>query len=254
MKPITKFLSIITLSFALYSCTKPLDAVDTLKKSCLYSDKIDYFKKWANTFTEIDTYSEAGTLVQSSKIYPIGYFKLNNDMSYNVFSDGVPQNGAWDINSNCQLVIDSNRSTQHDFQVLSLTNDSLTIRRKAGNQVYTQHYITYKCPDPAQLEKQWENTITVESYYDNLDIYLVQYIYPVGYFRLNADMSYNVLSNGVAQDGSWTIDPSSCRIVLDKGVPAERAFDIQKLTTDSLTIWRKDTVKHINYLQHYKSH
>lgn len=254
MKKLLAVLLFISGAIFVSSCTKSVDAIETLKKSCLYNDKIDYFKRWSNTFTKIDTYTAGGQIQQSDEIYPIGYFKLNSDMTYNVFSDGVPQVGTWDLNSNCQLVLDSNKSNQRNFDVVSLTPDSLTIRRKSGNTVYTQHYRTFTCPNFAGLEAQWDNTVTYYEHYLDDRITYTEADNPLGYFRLNTDMTYNVLSNGVPQDGPWNIDPQSCKLVLDNGMPSQRAFDIQKLTTDSLAIWRKDTVKKINYLQYYIKH
>ena len=235
----------------LYSCNKSQNAVNALKKSCLYSSKIDYFKKWANTFTEIDVYGTSGVIQKKSFIYPYGYFQLNSNGSYNVLSDNIPLTGNWTVSDRCELVLDDGKPYVRRFNVLKLTTDSLTISRKSGDTLYTQHYIAFVCPDVTKLENQWNNTLTVEQYYNSTSVYYTNYIYPIGYFKLNADFSYNVLSSGVPLNGTWLLDPNGCKLVLDKNTNIQRAFDIQQLTTDSLTIWRKDTVNKINYLQHY---
>jgi hypothetical protein len=138
MKPffIYCLLSFICLS-VFYSCS----SVSKLKSSCLYNNKTSYLKKWSNAFIEIDIYNTAGTVLQDhSIIYPYGYFQLNNNASYQVLSDNVPHNGTWAVSDSCQLILDSGTSIQRSFDVLKLSNDSLTIRRKDGNMVYIQHY------------------------------------------------------------------------------------------------------------------
>ncbi|WP_259068414.1 hypothetical protein HDF24_09315 [Mucilaginibacter sp. X4EP1] len=242
--------AIISLSL-FNSCNKEPAAVAKLKASCLYNNKVNYFQKWSNTFTEIDIYTTSGAIQSQSFIYPYGYFQLNSDASYNVLSDNVPLKGTWTVSDSCQLILDPGTKIQRSFDVLKLSNDSLTIRRKAGDTVYTQHYIAYACPTAAQLEYQWNNVFTVEQNYNASTIFNTSYIYPVGYFKLNSDFSYNVVSDGVPLNGTWTID-TGCKLVLDKNTSLQRSFDIQQLTADSLTIWRKDTVNQINYLQHYK--
>ena len=79
---------------SLYSCYKTPDAVAALKKSCLYSNKINYFQKWANMVTEVDTYSSTNILQSKALIHPYGYFQLNSNSTYNVVSDNVPLNGT----------------------------------------------------------------------------------------------------------------------------------------------------------------
>jgi len=234
------------------SCLKTPDAIEKLKKSCLYNNKIDYFKRWANTFTEIDVYNADGVTLQSkSIIHPYGYFQLSNDQTYSVLSDNVPLKGTWDITDSCQLVLDPGKPLQRAFNVTQLTNDSLTITRRAGLTLYIQHYCGFSCPNATQVEHQWNNTVTFEQYYTANTVYGSVYIYPVGYFKLNGDMTYNVLSDNVPLNGTWLIEPSGCLLTLDKGTNLERSFQFQTLTTDSLTIWRKDTVNMVNYLQHY---
>ena len=117
--------------------------------------------------------------------------------------------------------------------------------------MYIQHYIADKCPSLTLLEQQWDNTYTSEQSYNSTSVFNTVLIYPVGFFKLNSDFSYNVLSDGVPENGPWELDPVGCKLVLDKGNGNQRAFDIQKITTDTLVIWRKDTVAQINYQQHY---
>ena len=251
MKNLYILFSFFLLVIILSSCQKSPDAIAVLKKTCLYNSKTDYFKKWANTFTEIDVYNTSNVIQNKSFIYPNGYFKLNNDLTYNVESDNVPLMGTWTVTDSCQLELDPGKPAERKFDVLILSSDSLTLRRKSNDTVYTQHYIAYKCPDVTALEYQWNNTYTVEENYGFNGVYSTT-IYPVGYFKLNSDFTYNRPSDGVDLDGTWELDPNSCQLVLDLNTTNQRAFDIQQLTTDSLTIWRKDTVAKVNYLQHYK--
>ncbi len=254
MKKLAK-LVIFTLGLVvLYSCTKPIDAIDNLKKSCLYDSKQDYFKKWSNTFTEIDTYNQAGTsIVSKSFIYPIGYFQLSSNSTYNVVSDGVPLSGTWDVNDSCKLVLDAGTQLERKFNVMLLSKDSLTLSRKDNGIMYIQHYVSFNCPEVPLLEAQWDNTTIVTESFNSTGVTGSSIDYPVGYFRLNADYTYNRVSDNVPLDGVWQIN-DACQLVLDKGTPIERTFDIQKLTPDSLIIWRKDISQGFNYLQKYKKH
>lgn len=242
------FIAGLTLN---YSCKKTPDAVAKLKKSCLYNIKIDYFKKWANTFTEIDSTSASGAVKHKSYIYPLGYFQLDSNSTYHVLSDYIPLSGTWTITDSCQLELDQGTSLDRKFDVLSLTNDSLTIRRKEIGVTYIQHYVAYQCPSVTQLEQQWDNTYTLQQNYSDSVTYNPFYIYPTGYFKLNADFTYNVLSDGIPLNGKWELDQDGCLLVLDKKTNLQRAFDIQKITPDSLVIWRKDTISKVNYQQHY---
>ena len=255
MKKTLPYLIVIFFGLSiLYSCQKTPDAIQALKKSCLYNNKIDYFKKWSNTFTEVDTYTSAGAIQNKSFIYPYGYFQLSSNSTYNVLSDNVPLAGTWTVTDSCKLELDPGTSLDRKFDVLELSNDSLTLRQKIGTTVYTQHYVAFACPDITRIENQWDNTDIVEQAYNSTSILSTSYVYPVGYFKLNSDLTYNVLSDGVPLNGTWQLDPNGCQLVLDKNTSIQRAFDIQLLTPDSLTIWRKDTIARMNYLQHYKKH
>jgi hypothetical protein len=108
------------------------------------------------------------------------------------------------------------------------------------------------CVDVTKLEYQWDNKFTVEQNYTGTNT-IVSYvdIFPVGYFTLNAGGTYNVLSDNAPLNGSWDINQTGCQLVLDKATPTQISFSINLLTSDSLTIERKDTVAHVIYTQHY---
>ena len=253
MRKITTLIMFIVALGTLYSCQKRTDAIDHLKKSCLYNAKTDYFKKWSNTFTEIDTYNSAGAIDSKSFIYPIGYFQLNTNSTYNVLSNGVPLTGVWDVTDSCKLLLDKGTPLQRQFDVLKLSNDSLTLRRKDNNIVYTQHYVSFSCPETAKLLFRWDNTVIESEYFNSLGVYSTDVQYPDGFFTLNSNKTYNRISDGVSLDGTWEIN-DACQLVLDKTTPLERSFEIQKVTADSLVIWRKDVANGVNYLQRYKKH
>lgn len=236
-----------------YSCSKPADSIDNLKKSCLYNSKVDYFKKWSNTFTEIDVYNTGGTIDSKTFIYPVGYFQLSSNSTYSVLSNGVPLAGVWDVTDSCKLLLDKGTSLERQFDVLKLSPDSLTLHRKNNNTVYIQHYVAFSCPETEKLLYRWDNTVIESQYFDNTGVTSTGVQYPDGYFTLNADHTYNRLSNSVSLDGVWEIN-DACQLVLDKSTPLERSFEVEKVTADSLVIWRKDVTLGVNYLQRYKKH
>ena len=252
MKKTFTFLTVAILALtAIASCVKPPEAIDNLKNSCLYDDKTDYFKKWANSFTEVITTDENGA-VHSKTIYPLGYFWINSDGTYRTLSNFAPKTGKWDVTDSCKFVLDPGRFNKREFDVVKLTADSLVLSRKQGKTVYIQHYAAFNCFDISKIITTWDNTETEIQYYNDTTYYSNS-IFPVGYFKLEANTNYSRLSNGNYLDGKWSVD-GECHLVLDKGKDLERAFEVQKLTTDSLVIWRKDTVAHANYLQKYVKH
>jgi hypothetical protein len=251
MKRFTFLILTICLFTAVISCVKPPEAIDNLKKSCLYDEKTDYFKKWTNSFTEIITTDNGGS-VHSKTIYPLGYFWINNDGSYSTLSNFAPKTGKWDVTDSCKFVLDPGRHNEREFDVVKLTTDSLVLSRKQGKTVYIQHYAAFNCFDISKIVTTWDNTQTEIQYYSD-STYYSEYIFPVGYFKLEANTNYIRLSNGDYLSGKWSVD-NDCHLVLDKGKNLERAFEVQKLTADSLVIWRKDTVAHANYLQKYVKH
>lgn len=215
-------------------------------------------KKWANVFTQIDSYSPNGTTIASSAVIkPVGFFQLTADGAYRVLSDGVPLNGKWTANSSyCQITLDTLAPAQRTFEIVKATADSLVIRRKAGNLVYTQHYKAVTCPTLAQLQKKWDNSYIQTSFISNGSVGGSYFDYPYGYFQLNADLSYAVESNGDSRSGSWllTDQASGCQLTLDANNALKRSFDILKLTSDSLTIYRQDMPNGVSYTQVYKKH
>jgi hypothetical protein len=104
--------------------------------------------------------------------------------------------------------------------------------------------------DKASYLKKWSNAFI------EIDIYnaagtIVQdrsFIYPNGFFQLNSNARYQVLSDGVPHNGTWTFS-NNCQLVLDSGTNVQRSFDVLKLNSDSLTIRRKDG--NMVYIQHY---
>lgn len=215
-------------------------------------------QRWDNTYTTIDTYYNDTNKVTTT-IYPVGYLQLSTDKSYNVLSDNVPLSGPWAINTNCQLVLDSGKEIQRNFDILSVHKDSLTIRRKAGNVVYTQHYKYFSCSAAiTSLIRRWDNTYTKIDYFGDNTYTGVPYTdikYPIGYFQINPDNSYNVVSDGDVRQGQWSVNKYGCKLVLDKDTQIERAFEVLRVHgTDSLTIWRRDTSIHAVFTQHYIKH
>jgi hypothetical protein len=215
-------------------------------------------KKWVNAFTEEDTYSSDGTTITGSTvIHPVGFFELYSDSTYRVVSDNVPLNGKWSANSSyCQITLDTGKSNQRTFEIVKANDDSLVIRRKDGNVAYIQHYAVYKCPTLAQLEQTWDNIDIRTDFVTNGSFSGSSLIYPVGDFILNANATYNVVSNGVPLNGSWVLLDQShgCPLVLDQNTSISRSFDVLKVTSDSLTIYREDLTNGAAYTQRYKKH
>ena len=109
------------------------------------------------------------------------------------------------------------------------------------------------CVNLASLEYQWTDTYILEQSYSGSvsNITNASVVANPGYFQLNANSTYNVLSNGVADNGNWDINQTGCQLELDKGTANFRAFSILTLTSDSLIIKRTDSVNYIIYTQHY---
>lgn len=238
------------------SCRKEIK--DT--KICLHDSSINYLKRWANVLTRTDYHDDQGNITKSVIVYPNGYFQINSDFTYNLYSDDAPVNGKWNINGNCQFVLNPETMAERKFSVLQLSVDSLTISQIYGNITTTQHYASFTCPNLASLQFRWDNIFTLQASYKDT-VYKTQYLYPGGYFRLNTDASYNVVFGAtnnmpppLPTTGTWGIAQPGCLLILDKNKPGERAYDVQKLTADSLVIWRKDTVAKVNFLNHYSKH
>lgn len=215
-------------------------------------------RKWLNVYTQEDTYSNDGsTITGSTTIYPVGFFEINPDSTYRVWSNNVPLNGKWKASSSyCQLMLDSGTNNPRTFEIVKASGDSLVIRRKDGNVAYTQHYVAYKCPTLTQLEQTWDNIDIKVDNVTNGAYYGSYMIYPVGTFQLNLNATYNVLSNGVPQSGPFVLTDQQhgCQVVLDPGTSVERAFDVTHISSDSLTIFREDLKNGAAYTQRYKKH
>ena len=150
-------------------------------------------------------------------------------------------------------MLDANTAAERKFSVVTLSDDSLTIAEYKGSTVYVEHYAAFKCPDLASIEYRWDNVSSWEIPYNSTKP-ATSNIYTTGYFKLNADASYYMLNNNVTTNGTWGITSPGCLLVLDKNKPTEKSYDVQKLTADSLIIWRKDTLNKMNHLQYYKKH
>ncbi|MDB5156185.1 MAG: hypothetical protein JWR50_892 [Mucilaginibacter sp.] len=249
----------VILLAAVCICTCKKEVKQT--QICLHDSSIDYLKRWAVQSTETNVYNVNKELLSHTIIYPEGYFQINNDFTYNLFSDGDPVNGKWNINKQCEFVLNPGTAKERDFSVIQLSDDSLTLRETQGGIVITQRYSAFKCPDLPSLQFRWDNAFTLEAPYGPDTVLKTIYLRQPGYFQLNADASYTLVQgpiNGMPPphpvNGTWGIAQPGCLVVLDKRKPNERSFEVQKLTRDSLVIWRKDTTAKINYLQHYIKH
>jgi hypothetical protein len=136
-----KFTGSFLLCFIFLICAAHAQSA-IYKTDCPYTspkslDKLT--QRWINTVTEIhDTQSGSDRSLYND--HPIGYFQLNNNKTYDRTSNGVPLKGNWDINDNCQLMLDYKTRIQRSFDIVKLTPDTLIIRRRDENLVYVQHY------------------------------------------------------------------------------------------------------------------
>ena len=231
---------------------------------CLHNSSIDYQKRWAIESNTVDVYNTSKKLVSSAVTHPHGYFEINADYTYYIYSDPAPVKGRWDINKNCQFVLNPRTSKERDFAVVKLSNDSLVLRQSSGSTIITQKYKAFKCPSLASLRFRWDMMFTMQSHYGSDTVSKSELIPEAGYLKLNADASYIlVLTNSLpsttqppppAINGTWGITNPGCSLVMDKNKPNEKSYEIQKLTTDSLVVWRKDTLNKLNLLRHYAKH
>ena len=245
------------LTLTIASCKPGIE--EGIPEPCNY--KLDIAYKWYNTYTTIDTYSdEARTKKLNSKIIsPVGFLKVDPKGTYEIVSNDVAQIGSWKIDEKtCQLVLSDKAVTSIAIQydILSLSSSTLIVKRIVGTTVYTEHYKTADCPSITQLAKQWDNTkIFYFDYFANTNQIVNPYVvYPVGYFKLNTDLTYNVVSDGVPLNGNWKLGQPYCMIDLDATKYNARSFEVVKLTTDSLVIWRKDATAGKAFLQYYLKH
>ncbi|MDQ7948072.1 MAG: hypothetical protein REI78_07450 [Pedobacter sp.] len=260
MKKITRsiiFSCVITL-LALNACKHGEDESEPTK-GCF--SKLELSAKWYNTTTTVDTYTNAslttksGTAVSST----VGFLKIDGNGTYEIVKNDAASTGTWKIDEHtCKVTLDDQSITSVDiqFDILSLSASALIIKRVDGNKVITERYRTASCPTNAELTKQWDNSRTF--YFDyNATTSLVNnpaLVFPVGYFKLNTDLTYNVMSDGVPLNGSWKLGQPYCMLDLDATKTNARSFEVVKITADSLVIWRKDAAVAKAYLQYYLKH
>jgi hypothetical protein len=252
------FFGLILLAASwLTSCKKVVQSTEI----CLHDSSIDYFKRWGIEEIHTDVYDANKILLSHTVIYPNGYFQINSDFTYNIFSDGAPVNGKWNINKACEFVLNPNTSKEHRYAVVQLSDESLILRQTVGRTIITEHYVAFKCPSLPSLRFRWDNAFTLQAPYGPDTVFKAIRTKQSGYFKLNTDASYNLILgaiNGIPAPppatGTWGIAQPGCLVVLDKNKKNERSFEVQKLTADSLVIWRKDTVEKRNFLQHFFKH
>lgn len=229
---------------------------------CLHDSSINYMKRWSIRSYETDVVDANGNLLSRYFVYPNGYFQVNSDFSYNLYSDDAPFNGKWSINKSCEFVLNANTFRERRFTVVQLSDDSLTIVQKSGRTTVIQKYAAFKCPSFPSLIARWDMAFTLQRPYGIDTVYKSEYVKQSGYFRLNPDASYNVVFNALAPgtqpappiNGTWGIAQPGCLVVLDKNKTNERSFEVQKVNADSLVIWRKDTLNKLNLSRHYSRH
>jgi hypothetical protein len=239
------------------ACKKEVKSTDI----CLHDSSIDYLKRWGILTTQTDVFETNGAVKSRNITYPNGYFQINSDFTYNLFSDDAPVNGKWNINKSCDFVLNPNTAKERRFSVIQLSDDSLTLRQTSGLTSVTQRYTAFKCPSLASLGFRWDNAFTLQAPYSIDTVFKEIRSNQSGYFKLNINASYNLILgafNGMPPPpqatGTWGIAQPGCLLVLDKNKTNERSYEVQKLTADSLVIWRKDTVVKQNFLQHFFKH
>ncbi|MFD2148224.1 hypothetical protein [Mucilaginibacter antarcticus] len=242
----------------LASCRKEVRTTDI----CLHDSSIDYMKRWSIKNYQTDVVDASGKLLSHSMVYPNGYFQINSNYSYNLFSDDAPFNGTWSINKNCEFVLNSGGFRERRFTVVKLSDDSLILHQKIGQTTVIQRYAAFKCPTSGSLIARWDMAFTLQRPYGIDTVYKSEFVKQSGYFRLNPDASYNVVFNSLTPgtppappvNGTWGVAQPGCLLVLDKNKTNERSFEVQKVNADSLVIWRKDTVNNLNLSRHYSKH
>jgi hypothetical protein len=251
--PYVVLLAMVWLS----SCKKEIKSADI----CLHDSSIDYLKRWGIREIRTNVVDANNVSISHTVTYPNGYFQINSDFTYNLFSDDAPVNGKWSINKACEFVLNPGTGKERRFAVIQLSDDSLTLRQTVGRTVITQHYAAFRCPTLASLQFRWDNAFTLQSPYGVDTVYKTELVRQGGYFRLNPDASYTVVSvatNGYPASppitGTWGIMQPGCLMVLDKNKTNERSYEVQKVNIDSLVIWQKDTVRKLNQLRYYSRH
>ena len=248
---------VLLAAVLLASCKK----IEQKTEICLHDSSIDYMKRWDVEKIVTDLYDANDKLISHKSAYPNGYFQINSDFTYNLFSDDAPVNGKWNINKNCEFVLNPATAKERRFAVIKLSDDSLVLQQNVGHTVIIQRYGAFKCPTLASLQFRWDNAFTLQAPYGPDTVFKAIYLRQPGYFKLNVDASYNLVMGGTSNmpppppvNGTWGLTQPGCLVVLDKNKPNEKSFEVQKLTADSLVIWRKDTVAKLNLLQHFSKH
>ena len=254
------FFGLILLAAAgLSSCKKEIKSAEI----CLHDSSIDYLKRWGIKEIRTTVVDANNVTISRTTSFPNGYFQINSDFTYNLFSDDAPVNGKWNINKACEFVLNPGTSKERRFSVIQLSDDSLTLRQTVGRTTIVQHYAAFKCPSLQSLQYRWDNAYTLQSPYGIDTVYKTELVRQEGYFRLNFDASYNVVTMPMPGTnmpapppitGTWGITQPGCLLVLDKNKTNERSYEVQKVNADSLVIWRKDTVRKLNQLRYYSKH
>jgi hypothetical protein len=257
MKKNILFCLVLLAGLGLSSCKKVVPSAQI----CLHDSSIDYLKRWAIETMTTDIYDANNKLIFHTATRPNGYFQINSDFTYNIFSDSDPINGKWNINKDCEFVLNPITAKERRFSVIKLSDDSLVLSQTVGHTVITQHYAAFKCPTLASLQYRWDNAYTLQSPYGLDTVYKTELVKQEGYFKMNVDASYNVYTAAAygmppppPTTGTWGIAQPGCLLVLDKNKTNERSYEVQKVNTDSLVIWRKDTVRKLNLLRYYSKH
>lgn len=144
-------------------------------------------------------------------------------------------------------------SSKNQYNLVVISNTTKSVSVEFAEFAYNEIPVNAYCPyynNPQALTYKWFNAYTEKKHYDNSGNLLATSLeYPVGYFQINANKTYNVMSNNVPLNGNWEMRAEDCHLVLDRNTSLERAFKILKASTDSLVISRKDGL--LTYIQHY---
>jgi hypothetical protein len=247
---------LFNISILLFSCKNDKITGDVEKPvTCAYSSGTLLVKSWVNNDIQTDSYNVKGVL-ESTTINTIGgNLKINSDQTYTLSSSGESKTGKWAVNEKCQLIFDAGTAAEKIYELLNVSANEFSFRMKDGNKAYTYHYKILDCAYQTLVTKKWLNTMIRTDIYStvnpNTRLSSVK-TYPVGFFNLQANGNYEVLSENIPQTGKWQINTANCNLVLDGTTAQERSFEIVKSTNDSLIIKRKSgsTI----YTQYYKAY
>ncbi|PJJ83767.1 hypothetical protein [Mucilaginibacter auburnensis] len=244
------FFMLWALYLCVCACKKPIQTV-VESDVCLRNSTLYYQKKWAAVYSRVN-YTDASGAKKTFIIPAYGYFDINFNSTYKLLGDPEPSSGKWSVDKDCNFILTPAVGAAHKYTVKKLTTDSLVISEVAGNVTTTLHYSSFKCPDMNKLAFQWDNIETRSVNYSASGVTNRQISNPKGYIRFNPDAGYVAQNNGAITVGTWGIAPPDCDLILDKGKKTEKSYMVEKLTTDSLKLWYKDTVTKTNYIMIYK--